>query len=582
MAACNDPFKDEAYQINDLTPNSTYLESRPELSEWVKILKYTDLLNAVNQASMEYTLFVPTNEAVAEFYKKLNISSIEDKGKYYALDLVKFHIITEKINQETFLIGGRLTTPNASENYLTVSFDTTGANGGGLNGIYVNDEAQVKELAQETTNGYIYILGSVLTPLVETVTDRLEQHDYKIMLEAIRATGWDKQLNTTYDTTYNSLGGRVVTKKNFTLLTVSDATFNEAGITSAETLAQKLGAGSDYTNEDNELYKYIGYHTLGSNKYMNDFFSFAEGDSATIWSPMANGEVFGSYLVGNKRYLNYLHSTDDGVQFVEEKCDIIARNGIIHEIDELMPVIAPEAVPVIWDFLDYPQVETFINALSVANETYAYLFNSMNFDLTDKSGKEYQAELVGMENTPYTHKAYSAARKTATLSGAWGGSKGWAEIGYLACKWGSADKRTKALEGNKTANSYGAYNHNLFILNLGTYGWVQMESPVLLAGKYKVELIYGSAGSIYKVENFRKNGVSTQFILDETQTCTVPVYKGQTTNGSCVMSYTLFEEITFDQRSSHILKVVNADEVSITSSDYRLMLDYIKFTPITE
>ena len=52
FSACNDPYEDSTYQVYDMNPVSSYLETRSdEFSEWITVLKYADLFNAVNQAS---------------------------------------------------------------------------------------------------------------------------------------------------------------------------------------------------------------------------------------------------------------------------------------------------------------------------------------------------------------------------------------------------------------------------------------------------------------------------------------------------------------------------------------------------
>ncbi|MDD3166918.1 MAG: fasciclin, partial [Bacteroidales bacterium] len=62
--ACEDPYKDSTYQVYDENPISSYLSDQSEYSEWVSILKYANMFNALNQADQDFTAFVPNNEAV--------------------------------------------------------------------------------------------------------------------------------------------------------------------------------------------------------------------------------------------------------------------------------------------------------------------------------------------------------------------------------------------------------------------------------------------------------------------------------------------------------------------------------------
>ena len=68
--SCDDPYKDTVFKVYDVQPAATYLQNRPDdFSEWVKVLKYGDLFNAVNRAEDAFTVLAPTNDAVLRFYQ---------------------------------------------------------------------------------------------------------------------------------------------------------------------------------------------------------------------------------------------------------------------------------------------------------------------------------------------------------------------------------------------------------------------------------------------------------------------------------------------------------------------------------
>ena len=58
VTACDDPYEGDTFTVYDMQPASTYLSSREDCSEWVAIMKYADLYNAVNQATQYFTVFV--------------------------------------------------------------------------------------------------------------------------------------------------------------------------------------------------------------------------------------------------------------------------------------------------------------------------------------------------------------------------------------------------------------------------------------------------------------------------------------------------------------------------------------------
>lgn len=548
LFSCEDPYENENFVVYDLYPAATYLENREdEFSKWIEILKYADLYNAVNQASKTFTLFVPDNDAVDAFLAAKGVAGITDLGVTYAKALVQYHIIEGEVPQKEFLIGGKLTKATISGDYLSVSFDDNENSEGGLNSVYLNDEALVSELANEVTNGFVYTLDGVLTPLVETVYDRLtENSEYSIFKEAVEATGWDDILSTVYDTIQNEFGGKTPVKRNYTAFVVSNATFGNEGVTSLSGLAGKVGASSDYENPENALNQYIAYHVLSSTKYIEDLYTFSDGDSTAIWSTLASKQVISTHNFWGTYYVNYDEATSSGVELVAGKTDMLAKNGILHEVDQYMPLFSPNPMTIIWDVCDYDDVAAAVNA-------YGAEQNLGDIYQTAQSGEhwiDFSADVV----KSYTWKENSTAAN-------------YPHLGYLV---------TKTSDGGKT-NSYGAYNHDMLVVNLGYLGNVSMQTPVLLKGRYKVELFYASAGSLAP---FVSGGSLCKVSLDATEN-EVYVYDGAKASVG-IYGMTLFNEIEFDATDSHQFKVVLLDARATTHDKYRLQLDYIKFTPIND
>ena len=122
-----------------------------------------------------------------------------------------------------------------------MSFGSAENGGGGLQSVYLNKEAHVIEFANLVSNGYVYVLENTLTPLTESVYQRIaENGDYTILKGALDATGWGKEINTIYDTIENQSGGTTQQKRNYTFLAVTDAVFSENGISSLQDLVRKL------------------------------------------------------------------------------------------------------------------------------------------------------------------------------------------------------------------------------------------------------------------------------------------------------------------------------------------------------
>ena len=105
----------------------------------------------------------------------------------------------------------------------------------------IGGEGEVYQMGVSAYNGKIYALSRAMTPLVETVYDRLvDGGRSSLMVEALKATGWDKRLSTVVDTIYDEKNSRIITHRYFTVLNVSDAAFQRAGIGSLDELRSKL------------------------------------------------------------------------------------------------------------------------------------------------------------------------------------------------------------------------------------------------------------------------------------------------------------------------------------------------------
>ena len=247
VTACDDPYEGDTFTVYDMQPASTYLSSREDCSEWVAIMKYADLYNAVNQATQYFTVFVPTNDAVQRFYQKQGVSSIQELGQEYARDLVKFHVLADTLDQQKFIESdGVLPFKTISEDELTLSYGDETA-GGGLQSLYLNNEAHVIELANRVSNGFVYILEDVMTPLTQSVYERLcePERPFQLFREAVEATGLDKRIHTIYQDTVDSNGMPITLKRNYTVIAVSDDVYRQEGINSLQDLVAKLEAGND-------------------------------------------------------------------------------------------------------------------------------------------------------------------------------------------------------------------------------------------------------------------------------------------------------------------------------------------------
>lgn len=558
LVSCDDPYEGDTFTVYEMQPASTYLSSRTDCSEWVHIMKYADLYNAVNQATQYFTVFVPTNEAVQRFYQKEGVGSIEEMGEEYAKNLVKFHLLADTLDQQAFIgVNGTLPYKTLSEDELTLSYgdDTSG---GGLQSLYLNDEAHVSELANRVSNGFVYILDDVMTPLTESVYERLCESDrpFSLFREAVDVTKLGERINVIYKNTIDANGLPITQKQNFTVLAVSDAVYRQAGINSLQDLADKLEAGSDYTNPDNALYRYVTYHIMSGAYNLVKLKSFDTEDATSKnWETLNPEGLVKISEVDGRYYMNY-SVEESRAAFLEDESNIQAKNGYIHQIDNWMPVAEAQPETVLFDVTNYDAIEDWINA---GNGD----FDEMKYQTVHET-TEGNADVSSLGLYDYELNNPSPWRPGSL-------KPNWFIIYFTA----------------KSNNDWqSAENHDFLMLNLGNMGSITFTTPVIVKGKYKVSIQFGNAKSmdfIHKAES-GSNGGQMEFSVDGGNIVTESPYmsEGVQTGGSHMFTYTIYDEIDFTSTSSHELKLVLKDPGASSNSSYRIMIDYILFEPITE
>lgn len=560
--SCDDPYKDTTYQVYDIQPAASYLQTRSDdFSEWIKILKYADLFNAVNQADDAFTVLAPTNAAVADFFKRKGVSSIEELGAGYARSLAQYHIINDSIQRDEFVKGGELPAKTLSGDVLEVTFDDTSGEGG-FNSVYINNEAHVKEFAISTANGVVYVLDDVLSPAVETVYERLCGHEEnKIMREIIEMTNWKDELNIISETTVDATGAKIEQRRYFTLLAVSDEVFEKNGISSAQELATQLGAGTDYTNKTNALNRYVAYHILeGSYKYS----AFKTFDTSALtrklWSTKAeNGLIMLSKESDGKYYLNY-DGGENKALFLEDLADERVRNGYIQQIDSYLPICSTlKAIPYYFDFCNYPEIASYITSYGNAGQVYQQ-------KVGDTEGFTSIADLNGSLVSCYDMKIGPS--------------------GTINTSWSYLEYRTAWNKYEYTWWKMLYYDQ--LLINIGYNGTLTMNTPTILAGKYKLTLYFTYATSMNfmrlagDVPDEGSNGGLTSFTFDgdANKSASKAMYATVGVNTLDCYSTVLFNELNFDTTQSHKLQLVVLDPAASTHSKFRLQLDYILFEPI--
>ncbi|MFV0506661.1 MAG: fasciclin domain-containing protein [Bacteroidales bacterium] len=568
--SCQDPYEDTVFTPFDVKPAATYFSSRDTIfSEWIELLNYTDLYNAANQSSKTYTFAVPTNDAVKSFLADYGVASVTDLDLIYAKTLVKFHMLNRAVQPKELTNGGRISTPTLSNDYWDISFDEDYEGLGAT--ILINGEAAILEEGNTVTNGVVYTIDRVLSPLVETIYDRLKEDvNYSLFTEAVELTGWDKTLSVVIDSVYNPGVGTVGIYKNYTALVVPNEVFKAAGITTIPQLVSFLEVeGANYTDASNGLNEYVAYHLMSSTSYVEELYTFPEGVTATIFSNLADRVFATSVDEENNYWINYDLASLSGIQFIAEKTNMEAKNGILHEIDGVMPVSEPEALPVSWDLTNSDDIASLVNTFSSANN-YGEIYQTLQV-------KSYVAVRY---NKYYVSSASWVAKSRSNIK--------LPSVSYYLAgdpkEYGVDDNYSypyRSPDGQSASTTSGANNHDFLCLNLGANGSVTLKTPVLVAGEYKVDIYYGYNSDL---EDLAAGGSLSKFTFEGTSPIYPLLYKGATyaysSGGNKINNMTIASSIRFETTGAKEMQIVLLDPRATTSSSYYLLLDKIVFTPL--
>lgn len=516
LTSCKDPYADSIYSGSpDVMPAASYMEKTDSLKVnlWVDLLKYTDLFNTLNLQA-DYTCFVPNNTAIEAYLAKKGVSKVTDLNKDDAKLLVRYHTIKGAKYSSVDFSEGIIPDTTATGDYLTSTFLIEGG------AIQVNKEATVLKTIQ-VTNAYIHVVNSVLTPVTETLWDKMLAPEFSIFKQAIEATGLKEMLNTVIKLEVNSYGYTVQRKYRYTLFAVPNDVFNANNITDLTSLISLLKAASDYTSVGNELNKYVTYHLLNQQISYSDLSAFAVDDKVRSknLNTMAPNQLINVRDISSELYINYDATAAKGVKLLQLNRN--CKNGVMHVVDGLMPIKSPKPTKIQWEMTAYPELAAIIPNYRVASgsSTYTYYLSS-------------------------SFLCYNLLTVPESRIGLY----------YVLANKNEAELK-KAL--------YSDY----LVISMGMFGWVEMQSPAIVSGKYNVY-----------IEHFNPKAAEKQgklsFILDGnyigTQISTIGASKT-----SDKYTKTLIGTVEFAETSTHKLRILAGD----TFNSY---LDCLTFEPITQ
>ncbi len=315
--------------VNSLSISQYIEKNRTEFSKFHQILTKGKMLNTLygyNPNGDNYTLFLPTNEAVDRF-----ISQHEEYENFEALladtifvkELTRYHTLNSSVHTDQ-LPEGALNEKNLTGDRLVFGF-LSGENNQFVN---VNNSASIVKPNLKMTNGYIHVVSGILQKSEVSGYDWLQsQGDYSILAETVRLAGiknrlwWDK----------------------YTIMAEHDSIYHRNGIYRVEDLIDRIATpGLSYSNTSNAFYLYAAYHFLYGEYFLNDFswgtkkYSTLSGKQLTITVDAEmkinpNIDIYGYTIskAGDTTFINYIRP-------VWKSCNIMTQTGSFHTISEMM------------------------------------------------------------------------------------------------------------------------------------------------------------------------------------------------------------------------------------------------------
>jgi uncharacterized surface protein with fasciclin (FAS1) repeats len=308
FAACNpEPDESDLYTATGETA-ADYIKRKPELTSFDYILARVGLDRNLS-AYGEYTCFIPTNEAVAEYIEQLyndqeaslphngmTDNSLEGLTDSLCQDIARYHLSNGTMT--TIDMGGG---SGSISTMLRIPIASDGTSGK----IVLNQVATIIQADSLVTNGVVHVIDKVIprnTRLLPEELDRLDE--FSIFNEALKATGLaDSMMKSKKDVTYtisdtkDTDGSELYHPEDckimYTIFAEPDSVMKRNGINSFDDLvayanrvyggaatwydqlAEKglwnydtqsyetsVSTGSDYHNRNNALNMFVAYHLL--------------------------------------------------------------------------------------------------------------------------------------------------------------------------------------------------------------------------------------------------------------------------------------------------------------------------------
>jgi len=308
---------DTVLQVPAPTPTIADLAvSLPDqFSTLVEALTRADLVETLNDTSAEFTVFAPTNDAFDDLLNQLGVSSVDDIDSTLLSTVLLYHV-NQGIVKSSDLQDGQILTPLTASNVL-VDVSTSSKwwwyHDPQESIITLNTNSKVIDANIEASNGIIHVIDRVLLP-PNNIVDIIES-EFSILQTALTTAELLETLESA----------------QFTILAPTNEAFTKLG---QETLDFLLSDDGRDALIETLLYHVIPGQTVPSAKIQTQeeiTLLTAQGKSVTLEYTKSYWWKWWSYKYDES------YTIKDTTTKIDE-LDILASNGILHSIDEVLSV----------------------------------------------------------------------------------------------------------------------------------------------------------------------------------------------------------------------------------------------------
>jgi uncharacterized surface protein with fasciclin (FAS1) repeats len=316
---------------------SQYIANNPEYSEFGKLLESTGL-NSILSVRGPFTLFLPSNEVMQAYYTEKGVTSYLDfENPRFIYDLVYTHLILNEIRTGDIGLGAIRDT-NALGDFLVTEFQ-----GSNFSDIVINKQSTIIKRDIRCANGYIQLIDKVIDPVTISVYDMIASNPKKfsIFKAGLDTTG----LRDTLKVVFFDYGKKVA-RTRFTILAVTDSIYKINNINNIKDLIDRFTNAPDSTKYlANGFYRYMEYHCLGGTFFLNDF-------TSRLY-PILSYDNNISVTIDTDYKLNFDKVTKEYTGFIIDQSNYPAKNGTIHTLNDILPVIEPAPEKFVFEVTDY-------------------------------------------------------------------------------------------------------------------------------------------------------------------------------------------------------------------------------------